>query len=139
MMERIDGSGFRLTDPRRLVVQAVCRRSGPFSADEIHDELRAEGHGIGRATVFRTLDLLFGLRLLDRVHRPDGSHGYVINHAAHQHHVVCSRCGAVTEFSGCNVDELIDVVAERTRYRIDGHWLELYGVCQRCQNASHAA
>jgi Fur family ferric uptake transcriptional regulator len=133
IIDRLVDLGFRVTGPRRRVVQSVCQQSGPFSADDLYDELRADDGGVGRATVFRTLDLLVGLRLLDRVHRPDGSHCYVAGGSGHRHHLVCSSCGTVVEFHDCNVTDLVTELAQRTQFRIDGHWLEFYGICDRCQ------
>ncbi len=133
MLNRLADEGFRITGPRRDVVSAVCRREDPFSAEELYEELRVANSGVGRATVFRTLDLLVGMRLLDRVHRPDGSHCYVNGGPGHRHHLICSSCGAVVEFQDCNVADLVDGLSTRTHFRIESHWLELYGTCERCQ------
>ena len=62
VLESLRDVGLRITGPRREVVEAICAREMPFSADEVYDELRAAGSSTGRATVFRTLDLLVGLR-----------------------------------------------------------------------------
>jgi Fur family transcriptional regulator, ferric uptake regulator len=133
ILSRMTDSGFRITTPRRDVVRAVCRREESFSADDLYDELRTVDSGVGRATVFRTLDVLVGLRLLDRVHRPDGSHCYVNASPGHRHHLICSECGTVIEFHDCNVDDLVASLSTRTHFRIESHWLELYGTCERCQ------
>src|SRR5690606_25728686 len=138
VLESLRDVGLRITGPRREVVEAICAREMPFSADEVYDELRAAGSSTGRATVFRTLDLLVGLRLLGRVHRPDGSHGYVLREPGHRHHLVCSTCGTVVEFQDCNVAALADELADRTRFRIEGHWLEFFGVCADCQSRDAA-
>lgn len=136
VLEHLRELGLRITGPRQEVVQAIARRTEPFSADDLYAELRAGGSGTGRATVFRTLDLLVGLRILGRVHRPDGSHGYVVREPGHRHHLICSSCGTVVEFQGCNVADLVDDLADRTQFRIDGHWLEFFGLCVRCQHAA---
>lgn len=133
MLSRLADAGFRITGPRRDVVRAVCRREDPFSAEDLYEELLSRHSGVGRATVFRTLDLLVGMRLLDRVHRPDGSHCYVNGGPGHRHHLICSSCGAVVEFQDCNVADLVAAVSSRTHFRIENHWLELYGTCERCQ------
>lgn len=136
IIDRLADQGFRVTAPRRKVVQAACQRTDPFSAEDLYQELRRADSGVGRATVFRTLDLLVSLRLFDRVHRPDGSHSYVAGSSGHRHHLICSTCGTVVEFHDCNVSDLVSDLAARTHFRVDGHWLEFYGVCQRCQLAS---
>ncbi len=133
MLSRLADEGFRITGPRRDVVSAVCQRDEPFSAEDLYEELRSKHFGVGRATVFRTLDLLVGMRLLDRVHRPDGSHCYVNGGPGHRHHLICSSCGTVIEFQDCNVADLVAGLSTRTHFRIESHWLELYGTCERCQ------
>ncbi len=133
LISRLADQGFRITGPRRDVVSAVCRRDESFSAEDLYEELRSTHSGVGRATVFRTLDLLVGMRLLDRVHRPDGSHCYVLGGPGHRHHLICSSCGTVIEFQDCNVAELVAGLTSRTHFRIESHWLELYGTCERCQ------
>src|SRR5919199_6129050 len=132
-LDRLRDLGLRIIEPRREVIQAVCRETGPFTAEGLYDHLRLEGSSVGRATVFRTLDLLAGLRVLDRVHQPDGHHGYVLTGPGHRHHLVCSGCGSVMEFQGCNVDKFADELAAQTDFRIEGHWLEIFGVCATCQ------
>ncbi len=132
-LDRLRDLGLRITEPRREVVQAVCQEPGPFTAEELFDHLRLSGSSVGRATVFRTLDLLAGLRVLDRVHQPDGHHGYVLIGPGHRHHLVCSECGSVVEFQGCNVDKFVGELASQTDFRIEGHWLEIFGICATCQ------
>lgn len=126
-------AGLRITEPRREVVEAVCRWSAPFSADDVYAALHAAGSPTGRATVFRTIDLLVGLRFIGKIHRVDGSHGYVLRDPGHSHHLVCSSCGNVVEFHDCNVADLAKELAERTHFRIEGHWLEFFGLCADCQ------
>ena len=127
--------GIRVTGPRRAVVAEVCRRDGVFSADDVYQALDRAGAGVGRATVFRTLDVLVGAEALGRVHRPDGAHGYVLHRPGHRHHVTCSVCGAVAEFEGCDLGALAADLAGRTHFRIEGHWLEFFGCCPECQQA----
>ncbi|GBD17130.1 Ferric uptake regulation protein [bacterium HR26] len=138
IIARIQEHGLRVTQPRRLIIRAVLSRTGPFSAEELWSQLQRHGHAAGRATVFRTLDLLVELGVLDRVHHPSGLHRYVLAGDDHRHHVVCSRCGAVADFNGCNVEELIAAAIAQTGFQIDGHWLELFGICAACRDDSQA-
>ncbi|HET9016440.1 MAG TPA: Fur family transcriptional regulator [Thermomicrobiaceae bacterium] len=135
VLEALRAYGIRVTRPRRAVVVEVCRQAGVFSADDVYQALERAGAGVGRATVFRTLDVLVGAEALGRVHRPDGGHGYVLHHPGHRHHVTCSSCGAVAEFEGCDLGALARDLAGRTHFRIEGHWLEFFGYCPDCQQA----
>jgi Fur family ferric uptake transcriptional regulator len=138
IIERIQERGLRVTRPRRLIIRSVLSQPGPFSAEELLSRLHRSGSAPGRATVFRTLDLLVELGVLDRVHHPSGLHRYVLAGTDHRHHVVCSRCGAVADFNGCNVEELITAAIAQTGFQIDGHWLELFGICAACRDNSQA-
>ncbi len=126
-------TGLRITEPRVEVVEEIHGRQGLFTGEQLYGDLRERGSGVGRATIFRTIDVLVELEILDRVHQPDGAHGYVLRSPGHRHHLVCSACGDVVEFQGCNVGDLIDDLATRTDFRIEGHWLEIFGTCGRCQ------
>jgi Fur family ferric uptake transcriptional regulator len=133
ILETMHQRGWRVTGPRRAIVEYVLAQDGPFSAEEIFRALRRRQPAIGRATVFRTLDLLAELGVVERIHHPSGVHRYVVGGDGHRHHVVCIRCGAVAEFAGCNLETVLAQVADQTRFRILGHWLEVSGLCQLCQ------
>jgi len=133
ILARLQAEGLRLTEPRRQVVQAIVALGRPFSAEELYHALQAANRPVGRATVFRTIDRLVAIGVLARVHHPSGVHRYLLRGTEHRHHIVCVQCGTVAEFSGCNVDALGAAVVAQTRFRVDGHWLELFGLCARCQ------
>jgi Fur family ferric uptake transcriptional regulator len=88
--------------------------------------------GVGRATVFRTLELLAELGVVERLDLPSGEHAYVGCEPAHHHHVVCSRCGRTTEIEDAGLRAVMRDVARHTGYRVDEHRLELFGLCPAC-------
>jgi Fe2+ or Zn2+ uptake regulation protein len=124
-------AGYRVTAPRRAVAGLVAARTGPFTAADLVADARAQRLGLGRATVFRALDLLTELRLVERLDLPSGAHAYVACESAPHHHVVCTRCGRVTEVD-CGIGPIARDVEDRTGYRVDEHRLELFGVCPAC-------
>jgi Fur family transcriptional regulator, ferric uptake regulator len=136
-LDQLRETGLRITEPRKEVVREIHAQVGVFSGDRLYDLLKRRGTGVGRATVFRTIDVLVELSLLERVHQPDGSHGYVLRNPGHRHHLVCSACGEVVEFQGCTLDQLMDELADQTNFRIEGHWLEVFGTCDRCLQSTH--
>ncbi len=127
--------GYRLTSPRQAIVEAITGLDRPFSADDLVQHLDEHEPGVGRATVFRTLDVLVGLQLLDRIHATDGCHTYVLAHSRtrHYHHLICNSCGAIVPFESCNIESLYPVVSEETDFQISGHMLELFGLCGACR------
>jgi Fur family transcriptional regulator, ferric uptake regulator len=139
ILAAIDEAGFRLTEPRRAVAELIADRDAHFSAADIVADARRGRTGVGRATVFRFLELMAELGFVERLDLPNGEHAYVPCEPSHHHHVVCSECGRSTEVEDAGVRAVIGEVARRTGYRIDRHRLELFGTCPRCQSKALAA
>lgn len=133
LLEALADAGVRSTEPRRAVAELIASRAGHFTARELVDDAADRHLGIGRATVFRALELFVDLGLVERLDLPSGEHAYVACEPVHHHHVVCSRCGRSTEVAECGMPEVIREVARQTGYRIERHRLELFGVCPRCR------
>jgi len=125
--------GYRVTKPRVAIVDAVLAAPGGFTADGLYDQLRGVA-GVGRATVFRTVDTLARLGYLRRLHDEEHCSQYIHTTPGHHHHLVCTRCHRVVEFDGCTVDALANELSDRTHFRIQGHRLELFGLCPECQS-----
>jgi len=138
LVTALDRAGYRLTEPRRAVADLITQRDGHFTAADLIDEARDRRLGIGRATIFRALELFTELNVLERLDLPTGEHAYVPCEPAHHHHVVCSRCGRTTEAEDHGLQAMVDEVARHTGYRIDDHRLELYGLCPTCQDSTTA-
>jgi Fur family ferric uptake transcriptional regulator len=127
-------SGYRLTGARRAVTALIDDRDGHFTAADLVDDARHRRLGVGRATIFRTLDVLADLRAVERLDLPNGEHAYVACEPVHHHHVVCSRCGRSSDIDDAGLRQVVRGVARRTGYRIDDHRLELFGLCPDCQS-----
>jgi Fur family ferric uptake transcriptional regulator len=131
----LERAGYRVTEPRRAVAHLIAARDGHFTAAELVAASRARRLGIGRATIFRTLETLTELRAVERIDLPSGEHAYVACEPAHHHHVVCSRCGRATDIDDAGLRTVVREVARRTGYRVEEHRLELFGLCPACQAA----
>ena len=129
---RLENIGFRSTGPRRAVLQAIQTRSGAFTIEDLLGELPA----VGRATVFRTIKLLQELDLVCRVPLEDGSIRYQLSKGGHHHHLVCRQCGMFTEFSDLELDTRIQEQANLHGFSLQGHSVELYGLCSDCARVS---
>ena len=128
----LDIAGYRLTEPRRFVAALIADQDGHFTAAGLVRDARARQLGVGRATIFRTLDVLEDLGAVERLDLPSGEHAYVGCEPAHHHHVVCSRCGRTDEIDDEGLRAVVADVARRTGYRVDDHRLELFGLCPTC-------
>ena len=107
--------GLRLTRQRRAVLDAIAAAPSSLSALQVYDAARAGCPELGLTTVYRTLDVLAEMGALRRVHGPDHCESFVPASAAHGHTVVCSACGRVTEFTGCDMRGIADAAAQRDR------------------------
>ncbi len=131
--ERLEDTGYRLTAPRRAVLDAIAGANRPFTIEELSERLP----NIGRATVFRTIKLLQELEIVCRVPLEDGGVRYEQSRSGvHHHHLICSECGSVTEFSDPSLDAAIEQNATSAGFELDSHNAELYGRCAACQNVT---
>jgi Fe2+ or Zn2+ uptake regulation protein len=134
----MEQAGCRLTEPRRVVADLVARREGHFTAAEIVDEARRHQPGLGRATVFRALDLFTTLGLVEHVDLPEGDHAYVTCDRAHHHHAICTGCGRSLDLPDMGLTQVLREAGNRLGFRITAHRLELFGLCPSCQAASRS-
>ncbi|MFN8522139.1 MAG: Fur family transcriptional regulator [Chloroflexota bacterium] len=134
IIDRLASEGHRLTTPRQAIIRLVAPRQDHFSAQEVYDEVRGKFHGIGRATVFRTLDLLAELGVLNRIHTGDGCHRYTVCEDTHHHHLMCVECGNVTSLEAAGIESLIRTVAGEAGFELLTHHLELVGRCSACRD-----
>ena len=132
LITALDRAGYRRTEPRRSLADLIAEQDGHFTAAELVTAARARRLGVGRATVFRTLEVLAEVGAVERLDLPSGGHAYVGCEPAHHHHVVCSRCGRSTEIDDAGLRSVVGDVARQTGYRIDVHRLELFGLCPVC-------
>jgi Fur family ferric uptake transcriptional regulator len=131
----LENAGYRLTAPRRALADLMAERDGStFTAADLVADVRSRGLGIGRATVFRAIDLFVSVGAVERLDRPTGEHAYVVCVPAHHHHLVCARCDRSVEVGDLGLGAIAREVTRRTGYRIDGHRLELFGLCPACQH-----
>jgi Fur family ferric uptake transcriptional regulator len=128
-----DDAGYRVTEPRRSLARLIGERGGHFTAEELVSASRSQRLGVGRATVFRSLEILTELGIVERLDLPSGVHAFVACDPAHHHHVVCSRCGQSSDVGDSGMGRVLEEVARRSGYRIESHRLELFGLCGSCQ------
>ena len=130
-----EAAGHRLTRPRRALAELIEARKGAFSAADLVADARDRRLGIGRATIFRAIELLEEIGALERIDLPTGEHAYVPCGPTHHHHVVCRRCSRSVEIGDLGLGALAREIARKTGYQIDEHRFELFGLCPDCRRA----
>jgi len=128
---------YKLTLQRRAVLKVFSSSQEHLTPADIYEKVQPEYPGIGLVTIYRLLQILIELGLICEVHSGDNCRRYVIRRqTVHHHHLVCSCCGAVVDFIDCDLSELGKRLSRETGFEMEGHLLEFYGRCQRCQTAN---
>ncbi|NUM46470.1 MAG: transcriptional repressor [Anaerolineales bacterium] len=129
----LQGHGYRLTTPRRAVVETIAASDRSLSPADVYDLARAECASLGLVTVYRTLEKLEELGAIQRVHHTHGCQAFVAQVPGHNHLLLCQQCGRVEYFTGDELEPLMTNVARNSGYEIREHWLQLFGLCPSCR------
>ena len=132
-LSRLQAHGYRLTDARRAVVEAVAQTFRALTPLEVFDLARPHCDGLGLVTVYRTLEKLEELELIERVHQSQGCQAFIAAGRGHEHLLLCTRCGSAVRFEGDDLEALIASISVQTGYKVEEHWLQLFGLCQNCR------
>jgi Fur family transcriptional regulator, ferric uptake regulator len=138
LVEALDRAGYRVTSPRKAVADLIVRHDGHFTAAELESEARERHLEVGRATIFRALDLFATLKLVERVDLPDGDHAYVACDPVHHHHAICTTCGRALDVNDEGLGDVLAEIGRRSGFKVTLHRLELFGVCGPCQAAGRS-
>lgn len=131
--------GLKVTNQRLKVLEAIgsCPEEH-LSAEEIYELVKADCPEIGLATVYRTIQLLNELHLIDRINFDDGFVRYEMGSAQERgqkhrhHHLICMKCGRVISFQDDLLEELEEKIARTTGFHVVNHEVKLYGYCVEC-------
>ena len=129
--------GLPVTSQREAVAKVVFASDDHLSVDDIETVLRGLGGRIGKATIYRTLDLLVRSRLVEEHDFGEGFKRYehrLSNHPVHEH-LICVECATVTEFESAELYKIENRVRDEHGFLPVRHRLEMYGLCRACQEA----
>lgn len=131
--QRLRDAGHKLTNARLTVLDVLETSGGHITSAEVLEKVNEADSSIGRASVFRTLDLLTGLSII----RPTYIHSsltptYVLLPDGHHHHIICTNCNRVIEFEDCALAGMEAELESRLHVKLTGHLLEFYGLCDQC-------
>jgi Fur family ferric uptake transcriptional regulator len=118
---------------QRAAITALLEDIDDFrSAQELHDELRRRGQGIGLTTVYRTLQSLSAAGGVDTLRTDTGESVYRRCSAHHHHHLVCRGCGLTIEVDGGEAEAWATEVAGAHGFSDVNHTIEIFGTCTDC-------
>lgn len=131
--------GLKVTQQRLRVLQTLAGNGGShMAAEDIYELIKKEYPDIGLATVYRTLQLLLEMKLVDRINLDDGCFRYEIGHLFgdvikhNHHHLICRTCGKVQPFVDDLLEELERHIEVDTGFHVFDHELKFYGQCKDC-------
>jgi Fur family transcriptional regulator, ferric uptake regulator len=133
-VEFLRGSGQKVTQARRKVLEEVYRHHDHFNADDLYLRLKERKANVSRATVYRTLSLLDRCGLVRRMEGETRSlYEHVLGHPHHDH-LMCLRCGRIYEFTHPSIEEMQQEVCRQFEFQMVSHTQAIYGLCRKCQS-----
>jgi Fur family ferric uptake transcriptional regulator len=132
----LDQAGHRKARARDAVIDLLAGQSCALGALEIEDRLREAERPVGRASIYRILELLGERSLITRLDLGDGTTRYELIDPGgdHHHHLLCDSCGRLVPFDDRDLERAIDRLARRLDFRTDDHEVVLHGACSACQS-----
>ena len=132
-VQRLRDAGYKLTNARMTVLAALESGDGHLTSTEVLERVSQLDPGIGRASVFRTLDLFTQLSIIRPTYIDSSiTPTYVFLPNGHHHHIICTNCNRVIEFEECGLEKLRQELEASLHVHLTGHLLEFYGVCENC-------
>ena len=134
-LTRLREASGRSGGARRVVVELLGEHDCCLSAHEVHEQVRARGARVGIASVYRALEGMDALGLVQRVDLGDGVARFEPVHADddHHHHLVCDDCGRIEPFADPTLESAIERVADGRGYLVAAHDVVLRGACEDCR------
>jgi len=131
----LSGAGYRRGGARAAVIEALSEQDCAITALELEEKLRRRDEGVGRASIYRALEQLEQLGLLQRLEVCRGTAGFerVEPDGEHHHHAICRECGRLIPFEDPSLERAIEKVAGRMSFDVSEHDVVLRGVCERCE------
>ena len=133
----------RITGPREIIMNILAEAGEHLTATDIYLRAHAENPGIGLTTVYRTLEIFVQMGIVNKLDFGEGKARYQLveeNENVAHHHLVCTRCKNIIDYSDF-IDSELDFIREtreklssKYNFSINGHAINFYGLCEKCRN-----
>lgn len=132
-VDKLRDAGYKITKARMTVLEVLQQNGGHLTSTNVLEKVEMRDATIGRASVFRTLELLTELSIIRPTYLESRTPTYVLlTGEGHHSHIICVNCNRVIELDTCQVDDLAKDFEQRYNVHITGHLLEFYSVCDAC-------
>ena len=133
-------NGLKVTTQRIAILEVLNNRPGKhMTAEEIYDCVKKKYPEIGLATVYRTIQLLSELHVIDKLNLDDGYVRYEIGGRSseeachHHHHLICKNCSKIIEVKEDLLENIESQIQEIYKFNIIDHDVKFYGLCEECR------
>lgn len=128
--------GLKYTEQREIVLSILLHADEHLTAEEIYNQIKKDfpETNVGIATVYRALSFLEEVDLITSINFGTDGKKYESNAKSHHDHLICTDCGKIIEFVDDEIEKRQEKIAKENKFKITSHSMQLYGVCQACQN-----
>ena len=126
-------NGARITKARKAIMLVLAESRHPLTAMEVFSKAKQDAPSLGLVTVYRTIEKLKSLGLLEHIHGHDQCQSVFRAASGHRHLLICSNCGKSIYFDGLPAEEAFNQIGRDNGFIIEDHMLQLYGICENCR------
>ncbi len=124
---------YKLTRQRRVILDIIVNNQSHLSPADVYQKAIKRYPRIGLVTVYRTLELLANLGFICEMHADNSCRSYMVRRSSgHHHHLLCSDCQKVIDFTDCDCKQMEERIAHQMHFKIDSHLIEFVGRCSDC-------
>jgi len=133
-IEALRSKGYKATPQRIAICRIALKSKSHPSAQQVYDEVKKVHPTVSLATVYKTLEVLRDLDLVQEINFPKGQARFDPNMNPHIN-LICSKCGHITDLDDITVEEITRKVAAATKFMPTGQRMDVYGICIKCSDA----
>lgn len=134
--DKLKAKDYKITNQRIVIIKEILSKQEiHLSAEDIYEQISEINPEIGLATVYRTLELLVELDIINKIEFGDGRTRYEIGGDEHHshHHLICITCGQVAEFNDDLLENLEEALTKTNGFKVINHQVKFFGICSECQ------
>ena len=127
--------GYKLTKQRKVIIEALSNRGGPYTANEVFSLVSNKYSGINFSTIYRNLELLVKLGIVEKLNINDECCHFKLAGKNHHHHIICNKCGEIKEIDICPFKEIVNINKfKELDFQPIEHRFEIFGICSKCRS-----
>jgi Fur family peroxide stress response transcriptional regulator len=133
VIDALRSKGYKATPQRIAICRIVLNSRTHPSAQQVYDEVKKIHPTVSLATVYKTLDVLRDLHLVQELNFPEGQARFDSNMKPHIN-LICLKCGTMTDLDDKTIEEITRKVTASTKFQPTGQRMDVCGICQKCSS-----